>query len=169
MKFRLLEDANRYLGRNSSVPSKESVVSGNAEYAGLPLVYKPNLHAEAENFTTEIWVSDKFFNQPVDSQRHILNHEVAHNWSDELMQEHLDDWGDFASIFIQEKKVPESSASYQRGARTYWEGLYGDIGATALSETTTIAIVEYLDNPDRLKKRSEEAFDVIKEFVDRKF
>ena len=155
--------ANSVLGQNNTVPTEEEIKSGSATYGGLPIVYHPEMKADARNMDTEVWVSDKFFNDP--DQQHILNHEVAHNLSDELMSLHTGDWQEFSSNFIEEKQTPPSSSAYANGNRTYWEGLYGDIGATALSETTTRAITEYLDDPERLRQRSEDAYDVIDNFM----
>lgn len=160
--------ATRTLGNAGSVPQREDIESGNAEYGGIPLRYHPEIDNEASNYTTEIWIGKKFFDYPKETQQHILNHEVAHNWSDEMMAQHSGDWNTFASKFIQEKEVPKSSAAYQQGRRTYFEGLYGDIGGTALSETTTRAITEYLDNPQRLRERSEAAYREVDRFVKRK-
>ena len=169
MKWYIRADANSSLGKNNTVPTYEDIVYGiePVTYGGLPVKYNPNMHADARNRDTFIEVSDKFFNYSYEQQQHILNHEVAHNLSDRLMSEHSGDWNEFASKFIKEKQVPETSDAYKRGMRTYWEGLYGDIGATSLSETTTHAIVEYFDDPNRLLKRSKEAYDIIDEFVTR--
>lgn len=158
-------NANSILGSNDAVPTKDQITSGNASYGGIPLKYKPGMHAEAENYTTEIWVSNKFFDLSPENQRHVLNHEVAHNYADDLMGKNTGNWNEFADKFIKEKNVPVDSPMYKNGARTYWEGLYGDIGATSLSETVTRAITEYLDNPSALRNRSAEAFDVIDNYM----
>jgi len=168
MKRYIRSSASSSLGKNNAVPSYEEIIDGTATYGGLPVKYNPGMSADARNRDTFIEVSDKFFNHPYDVQVHILNHEVAHNLSDDLMYEHSGDWNEFASAFITEKPVPETSLAYKRGQRTYWEGLYGDIGATSLSETTTRAITEYLDDPDRLLRRSEDAYNIIYEFMKRK-
>lgn len=158
-------NADSILGSNDVVPTKDQITSGNASYGGIPLKYKPGMHAEAENYTTEIWVSNKFFDLSPENQRHVLNHEVAHNYADDLMGKNTGNWNEFADKFIKEKNVPVDSPMYKNGARTYWEGLYGDIGATSLSETVTRAITEYLDNPSALRNRSAEAFDVIDNYM----
>lgn len=165
MKFRLVENSTSFLGQNNKVPSEEDIKSGNAYYAGLKVVYDPNAKEDASNWTTFIKVTDKFFAHDNKTQQHILNHEVAHNFSDDLMSKNTGRWNEFASAFIKEKKVPEGSMAWERGQRTYWEGLYGDIGAIALSETVTRAITEYLDNPDRLKQRSQMAYDEIDKYM----
>ena len=165
MRFKLVEDATSFLGKNNIVPTKEDIVQGKASYGGIPIVYSPTLKADAENYTTKIYVSPKFFSHPYGVQQHILNHEVAHNLSDQLIKQHSDDWKEFCSRFIQEKPVPISSSAHKNGQRTYWEGLYGDIGATALSETLTRAITEYLDDPERLMDRSEQAYQEIDTFM----
>lgn len=153
---------------SARVPTRDEILSGKATYGGLPVKYHAELTADAENFTTEIWVSDKFFEHPENIQQHVLNHEVAHNLSDELMAEHTGDWQSFTSKFIVEKEVPKTAPAYASGQRTYWEGLYGDIGSSAIKETTTRAITEYLDNPARLKERSAEAYKEIDRFVKRR-
>lgn len=165
MKFRLLESSTSVLGQNNKVPSEEDIKSGNAYYAGLKVVYDPKAKEDASNWTTFIKVTDKFFAHDNRTQQHILNHEVAHNLSDDLMSKNTGRWNEFASAFIEEKKVPEDSLAWKQGRRTYWEGLYGDIGAIALSETVTRAITEYLDNPERLKQRSQMAYDEIDKYM----
>lgn len=169
MKLYIHSNADSKLGLNSSIPTEEDIHNGNAEYGGIPVIYKPGMSAEARNMTTVIYIGSKFFECPESIQRHILNHEVAHNYADDLMREHTADWNQFCNIFIREGHYPESSSGYKQGKRTYWEGLYGDIGSIALSETLTRAITEYLDDPYRLKSRSAEAYNVIKEFIERKF
>lgn len=159
----------RYSTREAeTIPSENRIKDGTAKYFGLTVKYVPNMEAEARNMTSEIWVSDKFFDYDEKIREHILHHEVAHNLSDEMMSEHTGDWNRFASAFIQEKDVPKTSKAYENGQRTYWEGIYGDIGATALSETTTRAITEYLDDASRLKQRSEKAYEEVKRFMDSK-
>lgn len=164
----LAKNADSVLGKNAQMPTREMIESGQASYGGLPIKYDPNMSAEARNMGTEIRVSKKFFDADDATQKHILNHEVSHGWSDELMAEHSGDWQEFASKFVKEKEYPKNSDAYRSGKRTYQEGLYGDIGATSLSETTTRAITEYLDDPDALMRRSPEAYEAIKEFVERR-
>ncbi len=152
------------LGKNSKVPSIDEVKQGRAVYGGLPVIFK-DMDAEARNVTTQIWVSKKFFEHPPDGQKHILNHEVAHNLSDEMMAKNAGRWKEFTGAFITEKKVPETSPAYKQGMRTFWEGLYGDIGATAASETVTRAVTEYLDDPEKLRSRSRKAFEEVERFM----
>lgn len=158
-------NADSFFGRNNEVPTVEQISDGTAMYGGIPVKYDPSMSAEARNLTTEIRVSDKFFDLPPDIQRHVLNHEVAHNYADDLMGKHTGDWADFSSKFVKEKNVPVNSEAYRNGQRTYWEGLYGDIGATSLSETVTRAFTEYFDNPTALRNRSAEAFDEINNYI----
>lgn len=153
------------LGKGMGVPTRDDITSGNASYGGIKLVYDPGMSADASNFTTEIHISEKFFSHPKEVQRHILNHEVAHNLSDEMMFENSGRWQSFSKSFIEEKKTPESSQAYKNGQRTYWEGLYGDIGATALSETVTRAITEYLDDPTKLRQRSKRAYSEVGKYL----
>lgn len=157
-------NSDNVLGKNSRVPTEDDIRSGNATYGGLPVKYH-DMGADARNMDSEIWVSSKFFDHPSDTQRHILNHEVAHNLSDDMMSQNSGRWQQFSSSFIQEKKVPETAPAYKAGQRTYWEGLYGDIGAIALSETVTRAITEYLDNPDKLKSRSTKAYNEVRKYM----
>lgn len=161
-------NADTILGKNANVPTKDDILSGNATYGGLPVEYSNNLGhggADAENLTDRILVSDKFFEHPKDIQRHILNHEIAHNLSDEMITENAGNFRAFSSVFLQEKKVPETAPAYKEGKRTYIEGLYGDMGANAIHETTTRAITEYLDDPQRLKNRSKKAYNVVNKFM----
>lgn len=168
MKRYIKSNSNASLGLGMSVPTEEDIIFGLASYGGLPIKYNPNMPADARNMSTFIEVSDKFFTHDTATQQHILNHEVAHNFSDMLCAEHTGDWQKFCSAFISEKDIPPTSLAYERGQRTYWEGLYGDIGATAIWETTTQAITEYLDDPHRLKQRSQDAYTIIDEFLKRK-
>ena len=153
------------LASGAAVPTREEVLGGKATYGGITVKYDSKMSADARNMTTEIHVSPKFFEHPVSTQRHILNHEVAHNLSDDMMFRNSDRWQAFSGKFIKEKEVPKGSLAYERGQRTYWEGLYGDIGATALSETVTRAITEYLDAPTALRNRSKEAFNEIRKYM----
>ena len=157
--------ASSVLGQNNRVPSREEISSGSATYGGLPVRLNVDMSADAHNLTSLIEVSNKFFDHDPETQRHILNHEVAHNWADELMAQNSGRWQKFTSAFIQQKQVPKGSLAWERGQRTYWEGLYGDIGAIAASETVTRAMTEYLDNPRRLRSRSRKAYNEIHRFV----
>lgn len=157
--------ADSVLGNNDRVPTRDEITSGTATYGGLPVRLNVDMSADAHNLDSLIEVSNKFFDHPADIQRYILNHEVAHNWADDLMAQNSGRWQQFTSAFITEKQVPPSSSAYARGQRTYWEGLYGDIGATAASETVTRAMTEYLDNPARLKSRSRAAYNEIRRYV----
>lgn len=150
-----------------AVPSESSIKGGQAEYNGLPVKYDVNLENEASNHYSYITVGDKFFRLDAESQRSVLNHEVAHTISDDMI---LDNSGNqsFIRAFVQEKSVPVGSTAYNRGQRTYFEGLYGDIGATALVETTTRAITEYLNNPSSLRKRSQRAYDEVRKYMNRR-
>lgn len=162
-------NSNSVLGRNNKVPSEDEIKQGVGQYGGLPVRYEPRMSADARNHTTEIVVSDKFFKHDYETREHILNHEVAHNYSDEMISENSGRFRQFSSAFIKQKKVPEGSQAYERGQRTYFEGLYGDIGATAILETTTRAITEYLDDPSRLRRRSRRAYNEVKRFMGEKF
>lgn len=157
--------ATSVLGNNDKVPTRDEIASGTATYGGLPVRLNVEMHADAHNLTSLIEVSNKFFEHPLEGQRYILNHEVAHNWADELMAQNTGRWQKFTSAFIQEKPVPKGSLAWDRGQRTYYEGLYGDIGAIAASETVTRAMTEYLDNPARLRSRSKAAYNEIRRFV----
>lgn len=160
-------NADSFFGGNNEVPTMEQISDGTAKYGGLPVKFDPNMSAEASNFTTEIRVSNKFFDLQPDIQRHVLNHEVAHNYADDLMSRSTGRWKEFSNKFIKEKNVPVDSVAYRNGQRTYWEGLYGDIGATSLPETVTRAFTEYLDNPTALRNRSVEAFEEIDNYMRR--
>lgn len=162
-------NSDSVLGRNSKVPTEDEIKMGFGQYGGLPVRYEPRMSADARNHTTEIAVSDKFFQHDYETRKHILNHEVAHNYSDEMISENSGRFQQFSSAFIQQKKVPEGSQAYKNGQRTYFEGLYGDIGATAIVETTTRAITEYLDDPARLRRRSRRAYNEVNRFMKKRF
>lgn len=148
-----------------SVPSEEEIKMGIATYGGIQIQYNPNMDADARNQTTRILVSDKFFSHDEATKRDILTHEVSHNLSDKLIERNSSDWDRFSNAFVTEKPVPKGSAAWERGQRTYIEGLYGDIGSTAIVETTTRAITEYMVNPERLRSRSQSAYNIVNKFM----
>ena len=153
--------ADVFAGR---VPSESDIKTGNATYGGIPIVYNPNKQNEASNLTSSIEVGDQLFQQSASGQREILNHEVSHNYSDDMIARYATERG-FMDAFVQERPVPQGSAAWERGQRTYRMGLYGDIGATALVETTTLAIQEYISNPEALRQRSAAAYGFVRRFV----
>lgn len=157
-----------------SAPTEELIKSGGASWRGMPIQYDANLKSEASNFSTLMKVGDKFFDLDEQSQIHVLNHEVAHNIADRIMKEAVSNWGYAVDLFAPEKRLPDSAKERtfpfnvrtdENGNRWYREGLYGDLGATAFSETLTNAVLEYFDNPDRLKQRSEGAYEYIDSYL----
>lgn len=153
------------LSAGYNVPDEYDIRFGNAIYGGLPVKYDARLKADAENLTFEIHVSDKFFEHPENIQRHILNHEVAHNLSDKMIESNASRFTEFSSAFLTEKEVPKTSQAYKNGQRSYFEGIYGDMGSNAIHESATRAITEYLENPTRLKQRSEKAYREVRKFM----
>ena len=144
---------------HSSTPDtilEEDIKNGKGTYQGLPIKYIPSKSNEASNHTTYIEVGNKFFDLSVGGQRAVLDHEVAHNVSEDIIGS---DFENAAIIFLTKKVAPQGSA---RAGETYYEGIYGNIGATALSESVTEAVREYNNNPDDLRKRSESAYNFIK-------
>lgn len=157
-----------------AAPTEELIKSGGASWRGMPIQYDANLKSEASNFSTLMKVGDKFFDLDEQSQIHVLNHEVAHNIADRIMKEAVSNWGYAVDLFAPEKRLPDSAKDRtfpfnvrtdENGNRWYREGLYGDLGATAFSETLTNAVLEYFDNPDRLKQRSEGAYEYIDSYL----
>lgn len=157
-----------------SAPTEELIKSGGASWRGMPIQYDANLKSEASNFSTLMKVGDKFFDLDEQSQIHVLNHEVAHNIADRIMKDAVSNWGYAVDLFAPEKRLPDSAKDRtfpfnvrtdENGNRWYREGLYGDLGATAFSETLTNAVLEYFDNPDRLKQRSEGAYEYIDSYL----
>ncbi len=128
------------------VPSEDDIKSGKASWRGMPIKYNASLPNEAQNLTDFMEVGPKFFESQ--NQDGILDHEVAHNIADRLMKYAAGEWEKATDIFI-----------------SNGEGLYGDLGASALSETLAHAVTEYFDNPDALKSRSEGAFNYIEEYL----
>lgn len=133
---------------STQIPSEEDIKSGKASWRGMPIRYNASLPNEAQNLTDFMEVGPKFFE--AQNQDGILDHEVAHNIADRLMKQAAGEWKKATDIFI------------SKG-----EGLYGDLGANALSETLTHAITEYFSNPDALKARSSDAFNYIKEYLNK--
>ena len=128
------------------VPSEEDIKSGKASWRGMPIKYNASLPNEAQNLTDHMEVGSKFFE--AQNQDNILDHEVAHNIADRLMQYMTGTWEKASEIFM-----------------SNGEGLYGDLGASALSETLAHAVTEYFSDPDALKARSEGAFNYIEEYL----
>lgn len=151
------------------VPSKEEILSGNAKYLGRTLVYRPDIHEEANHTSSDhIEIGPKFFERNDGMQRYILAHEVAHELADEYFMDNSFD----VSPFVKEKHYPPGSQGYkQLGPNaTYFEGLFGAMRNAPL-ETLSDAFVCFFTNPDFLKKRSieengnESAYDAIARFL----
>ena len=128
------------------VPSEDDIKNGKASWRGMPIKYNASLPNEAQNLTDHMEVGSKFFE--AQNQDNILDHEVAHNIADRLMQYMTGTWDKASEIFI-----------------SNGEGLYGDLGASALSETLAHAVTEYFSDPDAFKARSEDAFNYIEEYL----
>ena len=156
---------------SESVPSEEEIKSGRATWRGMPIKYDASLYNEARNLTDYMAVGDKFFGADEGSQKYILDHEVAHNIADQIMYSMSDSWAKVADTFTIEKMLPKgANVSFYTeedddGNRWYREGLYGDLGATAVSETITQAITEYFNNPEGLFNRSGDAYGFIDKYL----
>ena len=157
----------------SKIPSEEDIKSGKASWRGVPIQYDSSLSGEARNLTDFMKVGPKFFGMDEDAQKSILDHEVAHNIADRIMNQATDEWEKVADIFAPKKLLPKgANPSFyteedDEGNRWYREGLYGDLGATALSETLTHSLTEYFSNPDAFKNRSEGAFNYLEEYLNK--
>lgn len=156
---------------NVPVPSEEEIKSGSATWRGMPIQYDAKLTGEARNLTDFMKVGSKFFDMDQESQKSILDHEVAHTIADQIMYAMTDNWAEVADKFTVEKMLPEGArVSFyteedDNGNKWYREGLYGDVGATALQETITRAVTEYFSNPDALQHRSSDAFGYIEKYL----
>ena len=144
----------------ANIPSEEDIKSGKASWRGMPIQYDANQEAEGSNWTTFMKLGPKFFDLDEDGQRNVLDHEVAHTIADQIMKAAVAEWQSIADIFI-----PEKESTIDGETKKYREGLYGDLGATALSETVTHALSEYFSHPDALKQRSANAYDYIEKYV----
>ena len=152
------------MGKLDRVPSETDIKMGTAKFGGIPVYYSNERDNEADNHYNYINVHDKFFQLDEEARRTILTHEVAHTYADDMIAQNAAR-SEFMRAFITQKPVPVGSAAYERGQRTYMEGLYGDIGSTALVETTTRAIVEYTQSPETLMQRSPAAYREIRRFL----
>lgn len=140
------ESTAAHKNNSDSVPLEDEIKSGSAVWRCMPIKYDPSLDHEAENKTDYMKVGDKFFEAK--NQDNILDHEVAHNIADRLMKYAANTWGKATDIFM-----------------SNGEGLYGDLGASAMSETLAHAVTEYFSDPDALKARSGDAFNYIEEYL----
>lgn len=148
---------------SKNVFDKASVVVGNGIYEGLPIKYDAAMRGEASNQTTFIKVSDKFFDLSPEQQVHVLNHEVAHN----VTEEYLNNADKFIEVqnntaFGQTKIAPKGSA---KEGNAYWEGIFGDVGANSVVETFTESIATYLDNPKFMMEKHPDAYAYIAQNV----
>ena len=156
-----------------NIPSEEDIKGGKASWRGLPIKYDTSLSGEARNLTDYMSVGDKFFTMDEDTQKNILDHEVAHNIADRIMSQTTDEWEKVANLFAPKKLLPKgANPSFyteedDEGNKWYREGLYGDLGATALSETLTHALTEYFNDPSAFKKRSEGAFNYLEGYLNK--
>lgn len=124
----------------------------------LPVRYNPDMKNEARNFTDHVEVGDKFNALDSEGQKAVMGHENAHN----ISNDYLFKKGYFTDI-LGNKAFGESKIAPD--GRTYWEGIFGDVGATSVDETLTNTIAVYLRNPDWLKEMHPEAYDYIAEKV----
>ena len=132
MKYKLTE--NIILGdrliKNGSVLSVEELPSF--------VVYDPYLNSEAEYISLDnIKVGHKFFQLDIDSQKHVLLHEIGHHFSDKLLKNGVAfDWQD-NGLFIGDfnnSKVDGINGQYKPG------------------ENVAEAFAVFIDEPEFLKK-----------------
>lgn len=124
-------------------PTSKALKKENVSFPDLPVRYNPNLKPEARNLTDHIEVGDKFKKLSKDYQDSILIHENAHN----ISNDYLFKKGKFSDI-LNNKAFGESKTA--NDGRVYWEGIFGDVGATSVDETFTEAISVYMRNPEWL-------------------
>ena len=162
---------------NRKAPSKESIQGGKESWHGIKLVYDPTMQNEARNLTSEIHVSDKFFTYSEEQQKHILDHEAAHNLSDEMISNV--DWNELQSTFLHKRTIDERAVDMAKaanlnvfededGSHYVYESIYGDLGSNAIHESTTQAITEFMDDPEKLKGRSEAAYNAVAKFLEKR-
>ena len=133
-------------------------ISQSLELPDLPVRYNPNLKNEASNKGDHIEVGDKFYQLSPEQQETILVHENAHNIADEYLFKQ----GHFEEI-MNNKAFGETKTA--PNGRTYWEGIFGDVGANSVVETFTEAIAVYKENPQWLQERHPQAYEYIKNNV----
>lgn len=107
MRFKFLKES---ISEIPLLPTDEDIKNGNATFLGMKINYIPNAHYEGQNHDTYMNISNKFFDLSDDMKLHVLVHEVAHNISDDIMEQ---DW-DGASengVFVTQKIFPDSPLS----------------------------------------------------------
>jgi hypothetical protein len=139
------------------VPVRRALKQSEVDFPDLP-VKKANIKNEARNKGTHIEVGEKFEALSPEHQQSILVHENAHN----LSNKHLFEDGKFQDI-LNNKAFGETKITSD--GRTYWEGIFGDVGATSVDETLTEAIAIYKRNPEWLIKNHPEAYEYIKKNI----
>jgi len=140
--------------RERSPVRRLDVEMGKVVYRGMRVRQSARVKGEGQNLHGEILLGEKFWDLSPKGQEHVLKHEWAHSVADDIMAENPKEV--YApGVFIERKPYPKG---HKKEGEFYYEGLYGDVGGTALSETVTEAIVEYEDNPEALRRRSEKAF-----------
>lgn len=156
----VIEDETLAKKELNAIPSEEDIKSGKASWRGMPIAYDANQSAEGSNWTDFMKLGPKFFDLDDNGKRNVLDHEVAHTIADQIMKAAVNEWQAVTDIF-----APEKESRVDGEIKKYREGLYGDLGATALSETVTHALSEYFNNPNDLKQRSVEAYNYIENYV----
>lgn len=136
---------------------RKPLKKGEVDFPDLP-VKKTNIKNEARNQGTYIEVGEKFEALSPEHQQSILVHENAHN----LSNKHLFEDGKFQDI-LNNKAFGETKTTSD--GRTYWEGIFGDVGATAVDETLTEAIAIYKRNPEWLLENHPKAHEYIKKNI----
>lgn len=153
----IVDSVNDTVAVLNTLPSPEDIKSGNASWRGMPIKYDPNQLNEGSNHGTYMTLGPKYFDLDDNAKLDTLNHEVAHTLADRILATATENWNDVMSIFL--KKVVNSDG------KEYFEGLYGDLGATAGSETITRAVNEYFNDPTSLQSRSADAYNYIDQYV----
>lgn len=138
-------------------PVRRALKQSEVDFPDLP-IKKANIKNEARNKGTHIEVGEKFEALSPEHQQSILVHENAHN----LSNKHLFEDGKFQDI-LNNKAFGETKITSD--GRTYWEGIFGDVGATSVDETLTEAIAIYKRNPEWLLERHPKAYAYIKNNV----
>ena len=153
----IVENVNKTVAVLNTLPSEEDIKNGNASWRGMPIKYDVNQKNEGSNHGTYMSLGSKYFELDDSAKLDTLNHEVAHTLADRILATATENWNDVMSIFL--KKMVNGNG------KEYFEGLYGDLGATAGSETITRAVNEYFNDPASLQGRSTDAYNYIDQYI----
>ena len=127
----------------------EDITTTKFTYMGQPVRYDSNYKGEGRKWQGRIDVGVNFFKHSKESQQNILNHEISHDISESILKS--------TDNFIEAKDAKFLGQTKTTNGKTYWEGIFGDIGSNSVDETVTDLIQIYYSNPTNAKAKYPEA------------